>query len=255
MENVLFGVRYQAIRFSNSTACALRKVVSDHVNVANDANCVDIYIDGNSVAGGGIFLDEVISQAPAGHGIVIKNFLQLWGRMVNTDNCGKNGLEIYNCAQIHLFHCYEALSGQAADAFLCKIWSSTKATYHYVSMTDCTFSGAQRNGNALHIEEISEVSLENSQVMMNTGTGIYIKNCEDINITGNDILQNNKGIELYTSYHCIVNSNIVRANTTQGIVESGTSDYNIITGNVARLNGSTGIVKIGVNSIEANNIK
>lgn len=78
---VLVRSRGYAMRLHNTTACKLLYFSSDHVG-HNQAplEVRDIWIEGNTQAGGGCYLDHVNSQFPDQNGVVIENFVQLWAR-------------------------------------------------------------------------------------------------------------------------------------------------------------------------------
>jgi hypothetical protein len=107
---VLVRSRGYAMRLRNTTACKLLYFSSDHVGFNQpDTEVRDIWIEGNTQAGGGCYLDHVNSQFPGHNGVVIENFVQLWARHVTGDNALERCIWIKNCRQIHLVQAFASL--------------------------------------------------------------------------------------------------------------------------------------------------
>jgi parallel beta-helix repeat protein len=87
--------------------------------------------------------------------------------------------------------------------------------------------------------------------------GIWVSNTYNVNISNNVLLSFlSDGIRLTDSYHCIIDSNIIRNNSAYGIyLYDANCVKNIITSNQIYSNSSGQIQDSGSGNIDANNIK
>lgn len=84
--------------------------------------------------------------------------------------------------------------------------------------------------------------------------GVYLDVATGCNISGNNIVNNLRGVETYRSQSCVISGNNVTANKNQGLIIFG--DSNAVFGNNVTNNGWAGIVISGSsNTISGNNIK
>ncbi|MFX0100700.1 MAG: right-handed parallel beta-helix repeat-containing protein [Candidatus Hodarchaeota archaeon] len=89
----------------------------------------------------------------------------------------------------------------------------------YLVIRDCTLSGATSNDRA----------------------GIYLDNCTNVNVTGNEVTGNYHGVYLYFSNNNTISGNKATGNTGAGIILS-LANNNTISGNNATGNPGSGIV-------------
>lgn len=248
-------VRGSACLLHNTTACKLRYFTSDHVGI-NSSELRDIWLEGNTGAGGGAWMDFVVSQFPNEHGIVVEDFLQIWMRHCTGDNAGQNGIWVLNCGQVHMHQCFASLGGRKLNAGWSMVIENTSLTDSHHTIHQCHAGGANINGGLL-VKNIRHCSIEGGTYIENTGDGIKLEGCENIAVNG-AISENNTadGIRIEASSYNTINGNTVRANQ-DGIEEAGASDYNTIVGNVAAFNGAgaaDGVITVGANTVTSANI-
>jgi hypothetical protein len=193
-----------AMALHNSRACTLTHVVSDHVNIQRlGTESWDIWIEGDG-ASGGCNLDYVVSQAPYQNGIVIENFLQLWGNHITGDGAQERGIWVKNCRQIHLSHVF------ASDVGLPGLqWSTMPNSYGFgiviendtlrdsnATLVDCHAGNCITDG--LYLKNVSGVAITNGTFLANGwkgwhgsnssiqdyGYGISIRSSLSVTVTG-----------------------------------------------------------------------
>ena len=199
---VLVRSRGYAMRLHNTTACKLLYFSSDHVgfNQASD-EVRDIWIEGNTQAGGGCYLDHVNSQFPGHNGVVIENFVQLWARHVTGDNALERCIWIKNCLQIHLVQAFASLGGRSRMAGFSMVVERDTLGDTNITLDQCHVGGAQVNAGLL-LKNVRGVSITNGTFIENVGASIKLEHCENVSILGTlirGIAESVHGIELVNS--------------------------------------------------------
>ena len=234
---VLVRSRGYAMSLRNTTACKLLYFSSDHVGYNQSPTEIrDIWIEGNTQAGGGCYLDHVNSQFPGSNGVVIENFVQLWARHVTGDNALERCIWIKNCMQIHLVQAFASLGGRSRTAGFSMVVERDTVGDTNVTLDQCHVGGAQINAGLL-LKNVSGVSITNGTFIENAGAGIRAERCESVSVVGTlirGIARSVYGIELVNSRFSALVGNQILGFASDGIridgCESITVSGNVIVG-------------------------
>jgi len=231
---VLVRSRGYALRLRNTTACKLLFFSSDHVGFHQPSDQArDIWIEGNTQAGGGCYLDHVNSQFPGSNGVVIENFVQLWARHVTGDNALERCIWIKNCVQIHLVQAFASLGGRSQTAGFSMVVEQDTLGDSDITLDQCHVGGAQVNAGLL-LKNVRGVSITNGTFLENAGASIKVEHCEHVSIVGVLIRGNDRsvrGIELVGSKFASVVGNQMRGFSEDGVRLDGCESI-VVTGNV-----------------------
>ncbi len=231
---VLVRSRGYAMSLRNTTACKLLFFSSDHVGHNQPLTEIrDIWIEGNTQAGGGCYLDHVNSQFPGRNGVVIENFVQLWARHVTGDNALERCIWIKNCVQIHLVQAFASLGGRSRTAGFSMVIEKDSLDDANITLDQCHVGGAQVNAGLL-LKNVRGVSITNGTFIENAGASIKVERCENVSVTGTlmrGIAGSVCGIELVDSRFCTVVGNQILGFSSDGIRMTGCESV-AVSGNV-----------------------
>jgi len=231
---VLVRSRGYAMSLRNTTACKLLFFSSDHVGFNQaSAQVRDIWIEGNTQAGGGCYLDHVNSQFPGSNGVVIENFVQLWARHVTGDNALERCIWIKNCLQIHLVQAFASLGGRSRTAGFSMVVERDILGDSNITLDQCHVGGAQVNAGLL-LKNVRGVSITNGTFIENAGASIKVEHCENVSILGvliRGIDRSVLGIELVNSKFVSLTGNQILGFSEDGIRLEGCESV-VVTGNV-----------------------
>jgi Periplasmic copper-binding protein (NosD) len=231
---VLVRSRGYAMSLRNTTACKLLYFSSDHVNLNQAPREIrDIWIEGNTQAGGGCYLDHVNSQFPGPNGVVIENFVQLWARHVTGDNALERCIWIKNCVQIHLVQAFASLGGRSRTAGFSMVVERDTLGDTNITLDQCHVGGAQVNAGLL-LKNVRGVSVTNGTFIENAGASIKLEHCENVSIVGaliRGIPGSVHGIELVNSKFGSLVGNQILGFAEDGIRIEGCQSI-VVTGNV-----------------------
>lgn len=251
-ENITLETKVCAFEMYHTTALKLMYVTSDHVNLQNSGEW-DFIFDGNTQSGGGIYLLNVVSQAPHKGGMLFKDFLQIFSYHLSCDNTGATGIKFNNCQQVHCTGGYFAIASRiyGGQAII-----SIENNCNNFTFTDCSFIANQSTGSfaGVNANELINSKFIGCVFTENKGKGIFLFGGRQNKITGCQFNQNEgDAITLQGSTYNIISENTINNNSGHGISDNG-GGYNIITSNSLSYN-TLGNLDIGsTNNVTDNNI-
>jgi hypothetical protein len=223
-DHVTIRSRRFAMALHNSRACTLTHVVSDHVNNPQlGTESWDIWIEGDP-ASGGCNLDYVVSQAPYQNGIVIENFLQLWGNHITGDGAQERGIWVKNCRQIHLSHVFASDVGRPGCP-----WSTMSNSYGFgiviendtlrdsnATLVDCHAGNCITDG--LYLKNVSGVAITNGTFLANGWKGWHSSgsSCPGYTYGISSIQGYGYGISIHSSLSVAVTGALIRSDLGSG---------------------------------------
>jgi hypothetical protein len=243
---ILFGTAGYSMILRGTVGCRLLYLTSDHVqHPQNTSELADFIIEGISGAGGGVWMEYVVSQYPYQNGILVRYFSAVWGRHLSGDTAFGRGIWFFDCDWIYLQHCQGPHAGRLGDQHGSNSWGYGIVIENQtlpgggpyngtqVTLADCEAGPSITDG--LLLKRVRNVTVTGGVYVGSLGDGIKIDGCEQVSINGALVTGadgSRAGIEIVNSTLCAISGCELVAQ--QSAILGYNSQEVAISGNVIR---------------------